>query len=102
MAPKDQIIGTLSAHAAAIAAFGVRRIGLFGSYARAEQTPESDIDLLVDFEPDLENFDNFMGLCDYLENLFPKAKLEVLTVNGLSKHLGPGILQEVAYVQVAS
>lgn len=102
MLHKDQIIDTLSANAASIATFGVRRIGLFGSYVRTEQSLTSDIDLLVDIDTDKETFENFMGWCDFLENLFPKAKIEVLTTNGLSKYLGPAILKEAEYIQIAS
>jgi predicted nucleotidyltransferase len=84
-------------HKTAMLDFGVNRIGLFGSYVRNEQTPHSDIDILVDFSPEKENYDNFMALYDYLENLFDK-KIEVVTVNGLSPYIKPYILNEVAYV----
>jgi len=77
--------------------FGVNRIGLFGSYVRNEQTRRSDIDILVDFFPEKENYDNYMALYDYLENLF-KKKIEIVTLNGLSPYIGPQILEEVIYV----
>ncbi|MBW8352048.1 nucleotidyltransferase domain-containing protein, partial [Bacillus sp. IITD106] len=38
--------------------YGVKRIGLFGSYSRDEQTNESDIDILVDFKEEFVTFDN--------------------------------------------
>jgi predicted nucleotidyltransferase len=50
--------------------FGIRNVGLFGSYGRNEQSVESDIDLLVDFEPEKENFDNLMAVYDLLEKIF--------------------------------
>jgi predicted nucleotidyltransferase len=81
-----------------LALFGVNRVGLFGSYARDEQHPQSDIDILVDFEPEKETFNNFMNLCNYLEELFIDEKIEVVTVNGLSPHIGKYILNEVHYV----
>ena len=77
--------------------FGVNRIGLFGSYARNEQSDKSDIDILVDFVPEEETFDNFMALYDYLEKLFKNQKVEVVTTNGLSPHIGKSILKEVVY-----
>ena len=77
---------------------GVNSIGLFGSYSRNEQTPKSDIDILVDFEPNKENFDNFMATYDLFEQVFKNEKIEVVTKNGLSPYIGPKILMEVQYV----
>jgi predicted nucleotidyltransferase len=71
---------------------------LFGSYSRNEQSSESDIDLLIDFEPAKENFDNFMAVYDLFEKLFKNEKIEVVTKNGLSSYIGPKILNEVEYV----
>jgi predicted nucleotidyltransferase len=48
----------------------VRRIGVFGSYARGEQRDDSDIDVLVEFEK--PTFKRPMGLADYLEALLGK------------------------------
>ena len=87
----------MRSHKSRLASFGVKKIGLFGSYVRNEQRPQSDIDILVDFEPEKETFDNFMGLNDYLEELFVGNKVEVATVNGLSPHIGHHILEEVNY-----
>ena len=77
---------------------GVNSIGLFGSYSRNEQSSKSDIDILVDFEPNKENFDNFMATYDLFEQLFKNEKIEVVTKNGLSPYIGPKILMEVQYV----
>jgi len=94
---KDRILKTMRNHKPRLSDFGVSRIGLFGSYVRNEQTPRSDIDILVDFYPEQENYDNYMALYDYMENLF-KKKVEIVTVNGLSPYIGTHILKEVAYV----
>jgi len=98
MTTKENILKTLRAHKLEVSKFGVSDIGLFGSYLRNEQSVRSDIDLLIDFEPDKENFDNFMAVYDILENLFKNEKIEVVTKNGLSKHIGPNILNNVLYV----
>ncbi len=45
-----------------IRGYGVKRIGLFGSYVRGEQGLESDVDILVEFESGMKTFDNYMGL----------------------------------------
>ena len=76
---------------------GVGKIGLFGSYARGEQSENSDIDILIEFEPDQENFDNYMSVYDKIEKRFTNEKIEIVTTNGLSPYIGPKILKEVTY-----
>ncbi|GHT17132.1 nucleotidyltransferase [Bacteroidia bacterium] len=97
MTTKKKILTAMQTHKAHLSAFGINKIGLFGSYVRNEQTPHSDIDILVDFVPAKETFDNYMGLYDYLETLFANEKVEVVTLNGLSPYIGPQILEEVNY-----
>lgn len=48
--------------------FAVRRIGLFGSFVKGEETKDSDIDILAEFED--PTFRNFMNLAFFLEDLF--------------------------------
>lgn len=91
-------MSTIRNHKTELGKFGVQSVGLFGSYARGEQSDKSDVDILIDFYPDKENFDNYMALCDYLDALFKDKKIEVVTKNGLSPHIGPAILKEVLYV----
>lgn len=98
MTTKDYILTAIRKHRSDLSRFGVQSVGLFGSYARNEQTEKSDIDLLIDFDAEKENFDNYMALCDYLDLLFRSEKVEVVTKNGLSPHIGPAILREVQYV----
>ena len=78
------------------AQFGVRRIGVFGSYVRGEQKIHSDIDILVEFET--PTFDNFMDLSFFLENLFGK-KVDLVTISGLSPYIGPVIKKEVVWCE---
>lgn len=98
MTTKENIIATLQSHKSELSKFGVLNVGLFGSYLRNEQTNNSDIDLLIDFEPSKENFDNYMAVYDIFENVFKNQKVEVVTKNGLSKYIGPKILKDVMYV----
>ena len=98
MTTKENILAVLKTHKLAFAKYGVSNIGLFGSYLRNEQSAKSDIDLLIDFEPEKENFDNYMAVYDLFENLFKDERIEIVTKNGLSKHIGPKILNEVMYV----
>ena len=48
--------------------YGVRKIGLFGSIVRDQLRPESDIDIVVEIEPEKEKLHNFLALRGYLEN----------------------------------
>ena len=98
MITKESILKTLKSNKMTLSKFGIRNVGLFGSYVRNEQSTESDIDLLIDFEPEKENFDNFMAVYDLFEKLFSSKKIEVVTLNGLSPYIGPRILSEVQYV----
>lgn len=98
MTTKENIIATIKSHKPELSKFGVQNIGLFGSYLRNEQSDKSDIDLLIDFEPEKENFDNYMAVYDMFESIFKDEKIEVVTKNGLSKYIGPKILNDVMYV----
>jgi predicted nucleotidyltransferase len=98
MTTREEILKTLKSNKPKLLNFGIRNVGLFGSYVRNEQSSESDIDLLIDFEPDQENYDNFMAVYDLFEEIFVNEKIEVVNKNGLSPHIGPKILNEVEYV----
>jgi hypothetical protein len=75
--------------------FGVKRIGLFGSFARGEEKDSSDVDIMVEF--DQPTFDNFMKLVFYLEELFHR-KLELVTPDSLSPYIAPYVKNEVVWV----
>jgi len=76
--------------------YGVKKIGLFGSFVRDEQNSSSDIDFLVVFEEGKKNFHNFIDLVYFLEDLLGR-KIEVVTEESLSPYLGPRIVKEVEY-----
>ena len=98
MTTREHILFMLKSNKNRLMKLGIRNVGLFGSYGRNEQSVESDIDLLVDFEPEKENFDNLIAVYDLLEKIFKNEKVEVVTMNGLSPYIGPSILKEVQYV----
>ena len=76
--------------------YGVEKIGIFGSYSRQEQDEKSDIDILVQFKKGCKNFDNYMDLKFYLENLFSK-KVDLIIESAVKDNLKPYILEEVQY-----
>ena len=76
--------------------FGVTKIGIFGSFARGEERPDSDVDVLVTFQNGRKTFDNFMGTKFYLEDLF-KRKVDLVTDAALKPLIRDPILQDVVY-----
>ncbi len=73
--------------------FGVKRIGLFGSFARGDEKDSSDVDIIVEFEE--PTFDNFMKLAFYLEDLFCR-RVEVVTSDSLSPYIAPYVKSELS------
>jgi predicted nucleotidyltransferase len=98
MTTKDYIISTIRTNRQSLIRLGIQNVGLFGSYSRDEQSDKSDIDILIDFKPEMENYDNYMAAYDIFEELFKNEKVEIVTLNGLSPYIGPKILKEVVYV----
>ena len=94
---KHDLLLLLHANENTIRSFGVRRLGLFGSFRRDEAQSDSDVDLLVEFQPGETSFDHFMGLSLFCEDLL-RRRVEIVTPNSLSPYLGPRILEEVEYV----
>ena len=98
MLKKEEILNILHKQKPLLTRFGVNSIGLFGSYVKELQHKDSDIDLLIDFLPEQETFDNLMNVYDILEKVFKNYKIEIVTKNGLSKYIGSYILKETEYV----
>lgn len=98
---KQDILDVLDQNRSHLRALGVRRIGLFGSFVRGEQHPDSDIDLLVEFDPRRKTFDTFMELSFFLEEILQHS-IELVTVESLSPYIGPHILKEVEYAALAA
>ena len=84
---------------ALIAGFGAKSLGLFGSFTRNDQDSKSDVDLLVEFVPGKKNYDNYINLAYFLEDLFGR-KVELITPNGLSKYLKKQIIDTTEYVSL--
>jgi len=72
--------------------YGIRRVRVFGSVVRQAATPESDVDILVDFEPGRSLLDQ-VGFEQDLEALLG-CTVEVLAEGGISPYLESRILQE--------
>lgn len=84
-----------------LAFYGVKNIGLFGSFIRGDQKSDSDIDILVEFIPEKHTFDNFMEVAFLLEKVLER-KVDLITPEALSPYIGPHILKEVESVPIAA
>lgn len=98
---KQAVLSAIEAHSEEIKAVGVRKLGVFGSFVRDEQTAESDLDVLVEFDPPQKTFDNFMKVSLLLEELCDR-RIGLVTTESLSPYLGPHIVREVEYVHLGS
>lgn len=76
--------------------YGVRKIGIFGSFARGEGKEASDIDILVEFKEGLKTFDNYMDLKYFLQDLFSR-NVDLVTIQALKPQLKDTILHEIIY-----
>lgn len=96
-----EIIELIRMHKRELEKFGVKRIGIFGSFARGEASGESDIDVVVEFERGKGTFKNFGGLVEYLENLFGRS-VDILTPAGIESirndEIKKSIKQGIIYV----
>jgi predicted nucleotidyltransferase len=98
---KKDLFTLLGKHREQLKQFGVKRWGVFGSFARDQQDTRSDVDILVEFEQGMKSFDNFMHLAFFLEDQVGR-RVELVTPESLSPHIGPHILREVEYASITS
>jgi len=89
-----KILNILGSNEAKIKAFGVRSLSLFGSWARGDETAESDLDFVVEFER--KSFDAYMDLKFFLEELFDRP-VDLVLSDGIKPRLRAAILQEAVH-----
>lgn len=73
--------------------FGAHRIRVFGSVARGEERPDSDVDFLVDFSPGYDLFGQRLPLAERLAALTGR-RVELIPEHELNRHLRPQVLAE--------
>lgn len=95
---RDDILTILHDHAAELAReFGVSKIGIFGSAARDEMGPESDVDVLVDFYPDrVPGLFKFVALERHLAELLGR-EVDLATLEALKPAIKPGVMEDLRY-----
>jgi len=87
----------LAPHRRDLEQYGVRRLAVFGSTARGEARPDSDVDVLVEFDGPA-TFDRYAGLKLFLEDLL-RRKVDLVTEKSLKPALRPNV--EADAVRVA-
>lgn len=76
--------------------YGVKSLGVFGSFVREEATERSDLDILVEFEG-APTFRKYMDLKFFLEDLFGR-KVDLVIQADIKPQIREQILEEVVYV----
>ena len=70
--------------------------GIFGSYARGDSTSRSDLDILVDFDPEADLFD-FVGLCNFLEETF-NCHVDLVPISSIREEIKAQVLEQAVYI----
>ncbi len=83
----ENAISTLRRHESGLRARGIRHPAVFGSVARGEERPDSDIDIVIEIDPEtrMTVFD-YVGLKEYIAGLFD-GPVDVISRQGLKPHV---------------
>lgn len=94
---KQDILARLREHQAALNAKGVSHAALFGSRARGDDRPDSDIDILVEIAPDVPmDVFAYVGIVHSIEDLFP-VRVDVSNRAALKPHVRPFAERDAVY-----
>jgi uncharacterized protein len=93
---RDQIIDQLKKHASDLRTMGVQSLALFGSVARGDETPDSDVDILVSFSVPI-TFDTYFNTKIYLEDLIGR-RVDLGTLQTLRARARPYVEKDAVYV----
>jgi uncharacterized protein len=94
---REEIIATLRAHQAELRRRGVRHAALFGSLARGESNCTSDIDILIELDPEAAvGLFEYVGITQYLADLFP-ARVDVANRSSLKPLVRPNVERDALY-----
>jgi hypothetical protein len=92
MKARDEILAKLQGNRLELRALGAMRLGIFGSIARGEERPDSDLDVLV--ELDQRTFDRYMDLKLYLQDLLGRS-IDLVLADRIRPELKDQILSEL-------
>lgn len=75
--------------------FKVKTIALFGSYVRGDQTPQSDVDIMVEFKEPVGFL--FVHLADFLEEIL-ETDVDLLTPDAIKPNRRKYVMEDLIYV----
>lgn len=90
------VITRIRKHQPQLEKLGVKSLSLFGSFARGEETKNSDVDILVEFKG-RATFDRYMDTKFYLEDLLGR-KVDLVTSKAIKPRMKPYIMQDLVHV----
>jgi predicted nucleotidyltransferase len=94
---REEIIATLHAHRAELCRRGVRHAALFGSLARDESKRTSDIDILIELDPQTPvGLFEYVGITQYLADFFP-VRVDVANRSSLKPLVRPSVERDALY-----
>ena len=94
---RDDIIQTLREREADLRAQGIVHAALFGSVARGEDRPDSDIDIMVDLDPAVvRTIFDYAGVKDFIADMFDRP-VDVVSNEGLKPRLRPRVTADAIY-----
>jgi len=102
VAHRSDVLARLSMDASTLRVMGLARCAVFGSFARDEAIhSDSDVDLLVSFQLGRKDFDAYLELVDHMETLLAR-RVDLVTTEGLSRHLAASVLGEALDVALGA
>jgi len=94
---RQDIIARLRENEAALRKRGVRHAALFGSCARGDERPDSDVDIMIEVDPAARiGVYEYVALKDYIAGLFD-ARVDVVRRDRLKPHIGPAAVGDAIY-----
>lgn len=97
---RERALSLLEAERQQFKRLGVEKIALYGSVARNEATPQSDVDVLVELADAFLTLEGYMNLCFFLEELFGR-QVDVTTFRSIKPHLRANALADAVYAELA-
>ncbi|MBE9042230.1 nucleotidyltransferase family protein [Oscillatoriales cyanobacterium LEGE 11467] len=91
----DEVLAIIAAHQEQLQAMGVKSLDLFGSVARDEAGPDSDVDFLVEFDRPVGLFE-FIEVRLYLQDILG-CSVDMGTLKALREHLRDPVLKDVIH-----